>query len=83
MLALFLTLFDIIRLRKGPEAIPYSWALCLVVLTIWMVAGYAISLSTESMNDEDFLNSTFTGVAGLACVEAQLGHGGVARDEAL
>jgi hypothetical protein len=70
MLALFLTLFDIIRLRKGPEAIPYSWILCLVALTIWLVAGYAISLSTESMNDEDFLNSTFTGVAGLACYAA-------------
>ena len=44
MLALFLTLFDIIRLRKGPEAIPYSWALCLVVLTIWMVAGPASAM---------------------------------------
>ena len=70
MLALFLTLFDIIRLRKGPEAIPYSWILCLVTLTLWLFAGLAIALSTDSMNDRDFLNSTFTGVVGLACYAA-------------
>jgi hypothetical protein len=70
MLALFLTLFDIIRLRKGPEAIPYSWVLCLVVLTFWLLAGLAIALSTERIDDQDFLNSTFTGVAALACYAA-------------
>jgi hypothetical protein len=70
MLALFLTLFDIIRLRKGPDAIPYSWILCLVVLTFWLLAGLAIALSNESMNNEDFLNSTFTGVVALACYAA-------------
>jgi len=70
MLALSLTLFDIVRLRKGPDAIPYSWIVCLLVLTIWLLASYAISLSTETMDDEDFLNSTFTGVVGLACYAA-------------
>lgn len=70
MLALFLTLFDIVRLRKGPEAIPYSWVLCLVVLTLWLLAGFAISLATESIDDQDFLNSTFTGVVALACYAA-------------
>lgn len=70
MLALFLTLFDIVRLRKGPEAIPYSWVLCLVVLTLWLLAGFAIALSTESIDDQDFLNSTFTGVVALACYAA-------------
>ena len=70
MLALFLTLFDIIRLRKGPEAIPYSWVLCLVVLTLWLLAGFAIALSTERIDDQDFLNSTFTGVVALACYAA-------------
>jgi hypothetical protein len=70
MLALFLTLFDIVRLRKGPEAIPYSWVLCLVVLTLWLLAGFAIALSTERIDDQDFLNSTFTGVVALACYAA-------------
>ena len=70
MLALFLTLFDIVRLRKGPEAIPYSWVLCLVVLTLWLLAGFAIAMSTESIDDQDFLNSTFTGVVALACYAA-------------
>jgi hypothetical protein len=70
MPALFLTLFDIIRLRKGPDAIPYSWILCLVVLTLWLLAGFAIALFNESMSSEDFLNSTFTGVVALACYAA-------------
>lgn len=70
MPALFLTLFDIIRLRKGPDAIPYSWIVCLFALILWLLAGYLVSLASESMNDEDYLNSTFTGVAGLACYAA-------------
>lgn len=67
MLALFQTLFDIIRLRKGPDAIPYSWLLCLLALTLWMFSGLAITLMTEEMDDRDFLVGTFTGVVGLAC----------------
>jgi len=70
MLALLRTLFDIIRLRKGPDAIPYSWALCGVTLLLWLSAGFAIALSSEEMNDQDFLNGTFAGVVGLACYAA-------------
>lgn len=67
MLALLDTLFHIIRLKKGPDAIPYSWLLCLITLALWLFAGLAITLITEDMNDEDFLVGTFTGVVGLAC----------------
>ena len=67
MLALFETLFDIIRLRKGPDAIPYSWFVCLVLLSLWLLAGLAITLIAAGLDDEDFLIGTFTGVAGLAC----------------
>ncbi len=70
MLALLETLFDIIRLRKGPDALPYSWALCLVVLMLWVVAGFAITLTTPEMDDRDFLVAMLTSVTGLACYAA-------------
>lgn len=67
MLALFKTLFDIIRLRKGPDAIPYSWLLCLMALTLWLFAGLAMTIMSEELGERDFLLGTFTGVVGLAC----------------
>lgn len=67
MLVLLKTLFDIIRLRKGPDAIPYSWIVCGVTLLLWLIVGLLIARSTEGMNDQDFLYGTLTGVAGLAC----------------
>ena len=70
MLALLKTLFDILRLKKGPDAIPYSWLITLITLMLWLVAGFVIAAMTEGMSDEDFLIGTFTGVAGLACYAA-------------
>ena len=67
MLALFETLFDIIRLKKGPDAIPYSWILCLVAMTLWLFAGLASMVMTPELGGQDFLLGTFTGVIGLAC----------------
>jgi hypothetical protein len=67
VLALIKTLFDIIRLRKGPDAIPYSWVVTLITLMLWLVAGFVIAATTEEMTDEDFLVGVFTGVVGLAC----------------
>jgi hypothetical protein len=67
MLALLETLFAIIRLKKGPDAIPYSWFLCLITMTMWLFAGLAMTAMTEELGEADFLLGTFTGVAGLAC----------------
>jgi len=67
VLALFATLFDIIRLRKGPVAIPYSWLLCLIVMTLWLFAGLGLTVMTDELDDRDFLIGTFTGVVALAC----------------
>ena len=67
MLALFETLFAIIRLKKGPDAIPYSWFLCLITMTMWLFAGLAMTAVTEELGEADFLLGTFTGVVGLAC----------------
>ena len=67
MLTLLETLFDIIRLRKGPDAIPYSWLVCLITLTMWLVSGLVVTLLVEEISNVDYLVATFTGVAGLAC----------------
>lgn len=67
MLALFETLFSIIRLKKGPDAIPYSWLLCLITMTMWLFAGLGMTAMTEEIGDKDFLFGTFTGVVALAC----------------
>ena len=70
MLALLRTLFDIVRLRKGPDAIPYSWVACFIVLTLWLFAGLSTTMATPGMSDQDFLYGTFTGVVGLAAYAA-------------
>lgn len=70
MLAFFETLFDIIRLRKGPDAIPYSWIFCLIALTLWLLSGFVFMVMTEGMDDRDYLVGTFTGVVGLAAYAA-------------
>ena len=67
VLALLETWFDIIRLRKGPDAIPYSWILTLIALLLWLLSGLVIMLMTAELDDQDYLVSTFTGVVGLAC----------------
>jgi hypothetical protein len=70
MLALFATLFDIIRLRRGPDAIPYSWMLCLLSLVMWLFAGLVLTLQIDEMTDRDYIIGTFVGVVGLACYAA-------------
>lgn len=77
MLALSATLFDIIRLRKGPDAIPYSWVLCLLTLVMWLFAGLVLTLLIDEMTDRDYVVGTFVGVVGLACYAAlvvTMGH---------
>jgi hypothetical protein len=70
MLALLRTLFDIVRLRKGPDAIPYSWLVCFFALLLWLFAGLSTTVATPGMSDQDFLYGTFTGVVGLAVYAA-------------
>lgn len=78
MLALFETLFDIIRLRKGPEAIPHSTMLLSVVIGLWIFAGFVMTVMTPQLDQKDFVIGTVTGIAGLACYAAVIllsGHG--------
>lgn len=67
MLALFETLFDIIRLRKGPDAMPYSGLLMLVVIGLWLFAGIVMTVMTPELEQKDFVLGTVTGIAGVVC----------------
>jgi hypothetical protein len=67
VLALAETLFDIIRLRKGPDAIPHSTFLFVVITAMWLFAGVVMALLTAELDQEDFLIGTLTGIAGLLC----------------
>jgi len=68
--ALFETLFDIIRLRKGPDAIPHSTVLLAIIVALWLLAGLIMTLMTEELDSRDFIIGTVTGVAGLMCYTA-------------
>ena len=70
MLALFETLFDIIRLRKGPDAIPHSTVLFVLIVGLWLITGLVMTIMTPELDQTDFLVSTVTGIAGLACYAA-------------
>ena len=70
MLALFETLFDIIRLRKGPDAIPHSTVLLAIVVGLWLFAGLVVTITTPELDQAGFLFGTIAGVAGLGCYAA-------------
>ena len=60
VLTLFITLVDIILLRKGPEDIPRSSVLLVVVVLIWLAAGAAVIASIEILDQTDFVVSLMT-----------------------
>lgn len=70
MLALLETLFDIIRLRKGPDALPHSSVLFAFIVAMWLIAGLVTTLFTAELDAKDFVIGTITGIAGLLCYTA-------------
>lgn len=70
VLALIETLFDIIRLRKGPDAIPHSTFLFVVIIALWLFSGLVMTFLTTELDEKDFVIGTITGVAGLLCYAA-------------
>ena len=65
VITLIVTLFDIIRLRKGPEAIPHSPVLFVFTVAAWLVAGAMITALIDGLDQTDFLVSIVTGVLAL------------------
>lgn len=70
MLALFETLFDIIRLRRGPDAIPHSRLLLVIAIGLWLFAGVVVTIMTPDFDHTDFILGTVAGAAGLGCYTA-------------
>jgi len=70
VLALIGTLFDIIRLRRGPDAIPHSSFLFVIFGITWLFAGAVMTLTTDELDQRDFIVGSLTGVAGLVCYSA-------------
>ncbi len=70
MLALIQTLFDIIRLRKGPDAIPHSTVLLAIVIGLWLFSGVVVTLTSPDLDQASFLFGTLGALAGLGCYAA-------------
>ena len=60
MLELIRTLFDIIRLQKGPDAIPYSNMLFALAIAFWLFAGMVMTLATPELDQKDFVLGTMS-----------------------
>ena len=67
MLALIESFFDIIRLRKGPDAIPHSVFLFVATGIAWLITGAVMTVATAELDANDFIIGSVTGLAGLAC----------------
>jgi hypothetical protein len=52
------TLLDIIALRKGPDAIPYSWGLTGVVVSLWLTVSFVVVLINGGGDEGSFLRGT-------------------------
>ncbi len=70
MLALIQTLFDIVRLRKGPDAIPHSGLVFGLVVVLWLFSSLVMTATTEELDDQSFLIGLIVGLIGLACYAA-------------
>ena len=64
--ALVKTLFDIIRMHKGPDAIPYSPVLFVFVVAAWLVSGLPAYALLSFVSVENFWIDTAIGASGVA-----------------
>ena len=72
VLPLIITLFDIIRLRKGPEAIPHSSVLFVLVVAAWMAASALVTMMLVELSQADLAVSIVLGVIALVLYAAVL-----------
>ncbi len=79
VLALLKTWFDIIRLRKGPDAVPRSPVVFALAVALWLASGIAFVLMIEGFDMKDFIVGILTGVTVLLCYAAILNFCGKAE----
>jgi hypothetical protein len=65
LLPLVRTLFDITLLRKGPDSIPASTILLLIVVGLWLFSSLAILSLIEQYDERDFIIGLYTALAGV------------------
>jgi len=67
VLPLIRTLFDIVLLRKGPDAIPRSGFLFALIVILWLFASLAGVALIEQYSESDFFIGIFGGLVGILC----------------
>lgn len=78
LLPLVRTLFDITLLRKGPDSIPHSGIVLVLIVALWLFSSFAVLALIEQYDEQDFIIGLFTAFAGLLTYSAIIvvaGHG--------
>ena len=70
MLPLVKTLFDIVLLRKGPDSIPRSAVLFILIVGLWLFSSLAALALIERFDESDFLVGLFANLVGILCYAA-------------
>lgn len=67
VLTLIKTLFDILLLRRGPEAIPGAPLVLVAVTSMWVLSGIALMLAYEGFTAKELSVGLFTGICAWLC----------------
>ena len=59
MLILLQTYFDMLALRKGPDAIPRSWVIFLVSIGMLLISSYFASALIDGMREQNYFMTFF------------------------
>jgi hypothetical protein len=70
VLPLVRTLFEIVLLRKGPDSIPRSAVLFIMIVVLWFFSSLAVLALIEQFDESDFLLGLFTALVGILCYAA-------------
>jgi hypothetical protein len=70
VLPLIRTLFEIVLLRKGPDAIPRSAVLLALIVGLWLFSSLAALALINQFDESDFFLGLFSGMVGVLCYAA-------------
>jgi hypothetical protein len=70
VLPLVKTLLEIVLLRKGPDSIPRSAVLLIMIIMLWLFSSLAVLALIEQFDESDFLLGLFTALVGILCYAA-------------
>lgn len=65
VLSLILTIFDIILLRKGPDALPRAPVMLFIAIALWMLSSIGAWITLDSYTGNTFLLGLLVGIIGL------------------